>query len=88
MFIETNQIGDVMDNLDLINKQNDVNSLIDTLVKARKKKNMTQKELADKIGVSVYQIRKLESRYGSVTLDIVISAAVALDLQLTAFKQM
>lgn len=73
-----------MDNLDLINKQNDVNYLIDTLVKARKKKNMTQKQLADKIGVSVYQIRKLESKDGSVTLDIVISVAIALDLRFTA----
>lgn len=74
-----------MDNLDLINKQNDVNSLIDTLVKARKKKNLTQKELADKIGVSVYQIRKFERKDGSVTLDIVLCVAIALDLQLTAF---
>lgn len=76
-----------MENLNLINKKNDeMNNLISTIIKTRKEKNMTQKQLADKIGVSVYQIRKLERKDGSVTLDVVLCVAKALDLQFLAFS--
>lgn len=61
-------------------------NLINTLIKARKEKKMTQKQLADKIGVSLYKIRKLEHKDGSVTLDVVLCVIKALDLQFLAFS--
>jgi transcriptional regulator with XRE-family HTH domain len=53
-----------------------------TLSKAREKKNLTQKELAEKAGVSQSYIAKLEGGEANPTLDRIGSLLAVIDLSL------
>ncbi len=44
----------------------------------RKDKNLTQQELADKVGVKVLQIRRYEAGTSQPTLDVIKNMAIAL----------
>jgi HTH-type transcriptional regulator / antitoxin HipB len=61
-----------------------LNDLPTTLIKARIAAGMTQKELADKIGVREQQIQRYEaSHYHSASFDRLRSIAVALNIEIT-----
>ena len=61
-----------------------LNDLPTTLIKARIATGMTQKDLADKIGVREQQIQRYEaSQYGSASFDRVRSIAIALNIDIT-----
>ena len=57
--------------------------LIETLVEARKAKNITQKELAELVGVSQQQISRLELEKHIPKMDTFIKILDGLDLELT-----
>ena len=50
----------------------------DRLASLRKEKNLTQKQLAERIGVHVAQIRRYESGTSQPTLDVIRKIAIAL----------
>lgn len=50
----------------------------DRLLRLRKEKNLSQQALADKIGVSVVQIRRYEAGSSQPTLDVIRNLAIAL----------
>jgi HTH-type transcriptional regulator / antitoxin HipB len=61
-----------------------LNDLPTTLIKARIAAGMTQKELADKIGVREQQIQRYEANhYNSASFDRLRSIAVALNIEIT-----
>jgi HTH-type transcriptional regulator / antitoxin HipB len=61
-----------------------LNDLPTTLIKARIAAGMTQKELADKIGVREQQIQRYEaSHYHSASFDRLRSIAAALNIEIT-----
>jgi HTH-type transcriptional regulator / antitoxin HipB len=61
-----------------------LNDLPTTLIKARIAAGMTQKELADKIGVREQQIQRYEaSLYSSASFDRLRSIATALNIEIT-----
>jgi HTH-type transcriptional regulator / antitoxin HipB len=61
-----------------------LNDLPTTLIKARIAAGMTQKELADKIGVREQQIQRYEaSQYSSASFDRLRSIAGALNIEIT-----
>lgn len=61
-----------------------LNDLPTTLIKARIAAGMTQKELADKIGVHEQQIQRYEaSQYSSASFDRLRSIAGALNIEIT-----
>lgn len=61
-----------------------LNDLPTTLIKARIAAGMTQKELADKIGVREQQIQRYEaSQYSSASFDRLRSIATALNIEIT-----
>ena len=61
-----------------------LNDLPTTLIKARIAAGMTQKELADKIGVREQQIQRYEaSQYSSASFDRLRSIADALNIDIT-----
>ncbi len=61
-----------------------LNDLPTTLIKARIATGMTQKELADKIGVREQQIQRYEaSHYQAASFDRLRSIAVALNIEIT-----
>ena len=57
--------------------------LADSLIKVRKKKNLSQKELADKIGTKQPVISKLETANAKPSLALLKRIASALDTKLT-----
>lgn len=57
-------------------------NLVNKLIKVRKARGLTQKSLAEKIDVSLYQIKKFESQVTSPRLDLVLSIMSAFDLKL------
>jgi HTH-type transcriptional regulator / antitoxin HipB len=61
-----------------------LNDLPTTLIKARIAAGMTQKDLADKIGVREQQIQRYEANhYHSASFDRLRSIAVALNIEIT-----
>ncbi|WP_310426542.1 helix-turn-helix transcriptional regulator [Chamaesiphon sp. VAR_48_metabat_135_sub] len=61
-----------------------LNDLPTTLIKARISAGMTQKELADKIGVREQQIQRYEaSLYSSASFDRLRAIATALNIEIT-----
>jgi HTH-type transcriptional regulator / antitoxin HipB len=61
-----------------------LNDLPMTLIKARITAGMTQKELADKIGVQEQQIQRYEANhYNSASFDRLRSIASALNIEIT-----
>jgi HTH-type transcriptional regulator / antitoxin HipB len=61
-----------------------LNDLPTTLIKARISAGMTQKELADKIGVREQQIQRYEANhYNSASFDRLRSIATALNIEIT-----
>jgi HTH-type transcriptional regulator / antitoxin HipB len=61
-----------------------LNDLPTTLIKARIAAGMTQKDLADKIGIREQQIQKYEANhYNSASFDRLRSIAVALNIEIT-----
>ena len=58
-------------------------SLIEKLVEARKAKNITQKELADLVGISQQAISRLELEKHIPKMDTLIRILDGLDLELT-----
>jgi HTH-type transcriptional regulator / antitoxin HipB len=61
-----------------------LNDLPTTLIKARIAAGMTQKELADKIGVQEQQIQRYEaSHYGSASFDRLRAISSALKIEIT-----
>lgn len=52
--------------------------LVNKIVQKRKEIGLTQKQLADKIDVSLYQIKKFESQVSSPRLDLTLSVMIAL----------
>jgi HTH-type transcriptional regulator / antitoxin HipB len=61
-----------------------LNDLPTTLIKARIATGMTQKELADKIGVREQQIQRYKANhYNSASFDRLRSIAVALNIEIT-----
>jgi HTH-type transcriptional regulator / antitoxin HipB len=61
-----------------------LNDLPTTLIKARIAAGMTQKDLADKIGVREQQIQRYEANhYNSASFDRLRSIAVALNIEVT-----
>ncbi len=53
-------------------------NLVNKIVQKRKERGLTQKQLADKIDVSLYQIKKFESQVSSPRLDLTLSVMIAL----------
>lgn len=57
-------------------------NFVNKIIKTRKERGLTQKQLAEKIGCSLYQIKKFESQVSSPKLDLILSIMVALKLDL------
>lgn len=63
-------------------KMDNVRKGDDNLLKeARKKKNMTQQELADKVGVSRQQISNVENGRNELSVDLAKKIAVVLEIE-------
>jgi transcriptional regulator with XRE-family HTH domain len=54
------------------------------LAEARKQRGMTQRALADQVGVHVTQLRRYEARTNQPTLDVLRALAVALSVSTDA----
>ncbi len=55
---------------------------VDKLKRKRNKMGMSQKELADKVGMTVYEIERFEWQMKSPTLETVIKIAEALNMDM------
>ena len=56
--------------------------IIEKIIEARKKKGITEKKLAELIGVKQSEILKIEKRLYSPPLEMIISIATELELKL------
>ena len=56
--------------------------IIEKIIEARKKKGITEKKLAELIGVKQSEILKIEKRLYSPSLEMIISIATELELKL------
>lgn len=61
-------------------------ALVNKIITARKDRGLSQKQLADKINVSLYQIKRFESKVSSPRLDLTLSIMRALNLELVTYK--
>lgn len=61
-------------------------NLVNKIIKARKERGLTQQQLAEKIGCSLYQIKNFESQVSSPRLDLTLSIMRALSLELVIYK--
>ena len=61
-------------------------NLVNKIIKARKERGLTQQQLAEKIGCSLYQIKRFESQVSSPRLDLTLSIMRALSLELVIYK--
>lgn len=86
----------ILDELSCLNEESDLivrvsnnkYNIIDTLIKMRKQKKISQKALAEKVGIKQTAVARIESMKVCPNLDTILNLLQALDCSLEVKEQM